>query len=69
MGKVSKGVKCSVVGCEERAVRSIASQRVPSSMKVEVEGRRAYLCEKHYKEFKKLTRTERKVERWRYSTI
>ncbi|MDW8021295.1 MAG: hypothetical protein RMI78_01505 [Nitrososphaerota archaeon] len=69
MGKVSKGAKCSVIGCGERATCSIASQKVPSTMKVEPEGRRAYLCEKHYKEFKKLTRMDRKVERWRYSVI
>ena len=69
MGKVAKGIKCSVVGCEEQAVKSIAAQRIPSSMKVEVSGRRAYLCEKHYKEFKKLTKQERMVERWRYANI
>ncbi|MCD6342141.1 MAG: hypothetical protein J7L83_04775 [Thaumarchaeota archaeon] len=69
MGKISKGAKCSVVGCEEPAVRSIARQRIPSSLKVKSEGRRAYLCEKHYKEFKKLTREERRVERWRYANI
>lgn len=69
MGKVAKGVKCSVPGCGEQAACSIASQRVSSTMKVKLEGRRAYLCEKHYKEFKKLTRMERKVERWRYSIV
>lgn len=69
MGKVDRGIKCSIVGCGERAVRSIASQRIPPAMKVEGEGRRAYLCEKHYKELKKLTRAEQRVERWRHSII
>ncbi|RLG08001.1 MAG: hypothetical protein DRN59_00080 [Thaumarchaeota archaeon] len=69
MGKVSKGVKCSVVGCENRAVKSISAQRIPSSMKVEAMGRRAYLCEKHWKEFKKLTKDERRIERLRYTGL
>ncbi|MCD6235976.1 MAG: hypothetical protein J7J94_03165 [Thaumarchaeota archaeon] len=69
MGKVSKGVKCSVIGCNEPAVKSIAAQRIPSSMKVEASGRRVYLCEKHYKEFKKLTKKERMVEKWRYAGV
>lgn len=66
MGKVSKGVKCSVMGCDEKAVKSVSAQKIPSEMKVEAQGRRAYLCEKHWKEFKKLTRKERKIERMRY---
>ncbi len=69
MGKVSKGVKCSVVGCENRAVKSVSAQRIPSGMKVEAMGRRAYLCEKHWKEFKKLTKDERRIERLRYTGL
>jgi len=41
MGKVSKGVKCSVAGCGEKAVKSISIQRIPSGMKIEGSGRRA----------------------------
>ncbi len=69
MGKVSKGVECSVVGCGGKAVKSVSSQRIPSSMKLKEHGRRAYLCEVHWKQFKKLTKEERKVERMRYSRI
>ncbi len=69
MGKVSKGVKCSVAGCEEKAVKSVSAQRIPSGMKVEAAGRRAYLCEFHWKQFKKLTREERRVERMRYGVV
>ena len=69
MGKVSKGVKCSVAGCEEKAVKSVSVQRIPSSMKVEAAGRRAYLCEVHWKQFKKLTREERRIERMRYGVV
>lgn len=66
MGKVSKGIKCSVAGCAEKAVKSVSSQRIPSSMKIESSGRRAYLCEAHWKQLKKLTREQRKVERMRH---
>lgn len=66
MGKVSKGVKCSVEGCEERAVRSISAQRIPSGMKIKASGRRAYLCELHWKQLKKLTKEQRRVEKLRY---
>jgi len=66
MGRVSKGVKCSVIGCDKPAVRSLSPQRIPSALRVEASGRRAYLCRDHYKEFKKLIREEKLIERWRY---
>lgn len=69
MGKVSKGVRCSVEGCGEPAVRSLSSQRVSRHLKIAESRGRAYLCEKHYKEFKKLSREERRIERWRYAQI
>ena len=69
MGKVSKGVKCSVKGCEEPAVRSISAQKVSHVLRISISRGRAYLCEKHYKEYKKLTREERRIERWRYMQI
>jgi hypothetical protein len=65
MGRVSKGVRCSVAGCGERAVKSVSVQRIPSSMKIEGSGRRAYLCEFHWKMFKKLTREQQKIEKMR----
>jgi len=69
MGRIAKGVKCSVIGCDEQAVKSISAQRIPQSLKVDVTRGRAYLCRKHYKEYKKLTREERRVERWRYAQV
>jgi len=66
LGRVSKGVKCSVVGCGKEAVRSLANKKVSSAgLKVDT-ARRAYLCKDHYKEYKRKTRTERKLEKWRY---
>jgi len=65
MGKVSKGVKCSVVGCGEAAVRSIAPDRVAEAgLNVEA-GRRAYLCRSHYRELKRKLRKTKLIEKWR----
>ncbi len=66
MGKISKGIKCSVAGCEEKAVKSISTQRIPSSMNIKGSSRRAYLCEAHWKQFKKLTREQQKLEKMRH---
>jgi len=57
---------CSVIDCDREAVRSLALDRVEEAgLKVE-SLRRAYLCKKHYKEFKKKTKRERRIQRWRW---
>lgn len=67
MGRVSKGVKCSVSGCSRAAVRSLPAEKVKSAgLNVCSGERRAYLCKEHYKEYKKKTKKEKMVERWRY---
>lgn len=67
LGRVSKGVKCSVSGCSREAVRSLSNARVKSAgLNVSGDERRAYLCKEHYKEYKKKTKKEKMVERWRY---
>ena len=68
MGKVAKGVKCGVIGCDKLAVRSLSNERV-SNAGLKVDGARrgrAYLCKDHYKEFKKETKKEKMLEQWRY---
>lgn len=66
MGKVSKGVKCGVEGCGKEAIRSLPVDKVTGAgMKVQGT-RRTYLCKDHYKEYKKSTKKDRKVERWRF---
>lgn len=69
MGRVAKGVKCSVTGCGSDAIRSIAAEKVtPTGLKVG-DVRRAYLCKEHYKEFKRQTKQERVLEKWRHGTV
>lgn len=57
---------CSINACEREAVRSLAADRVEQAgLKVEGE-KRAYLCKQHYKEFKKRTKKDRKIERLKW---
>ncbi|MEM2321281.1 MAG: hypothetical protein QXS79_05310 [Candidatus Bathyarchaeia archaeon] len=65
MGRVSKGVKCSVEGCGKEAVKSLSIEKAKAyGLKIDV-GRRAYLCKDHYKEYKRASRKDRFVEEWR----
>jgi hypothetical protein len=68
LGRVAKGVKCSVIGCDKEAVRSLSREKV-SAAGLKVEGtRRSYLCKDHYKEYKKETRKDKMLEKWRYKS-
>jgi len=66
LGRVAKGVKCSVVGCDKEAVRSLSNEKVSAAGLKVGTARRAYLCKDHYKEFKKETKKEKLLEKWRY---
>ncbi len=69
MGRIAKGVKCNVMGCGNEAIRSISAEKVMATgLKID-ETRRAYLCKEHYREFKRQTKQERTLEKWRYSTV
>jgi hypothetical protein len=65
LGKVGKGVKCSVSGCGEEAVRSVSTEEATHAGLRVATGGRSYLCKSHYKELKKKTKKDRQVERWR----
>jgi len=66
LGKVERGVKCSVDGCGADAERSLSRDKV-SGLKVVGEGRRVYLCSQHYKAWKKATKKERELDRVRFA--
>lgn len=66
MGKVAKGVKCSVIGCSRDAVRSLPTDRVAAARLKIGEERHTYLCRDHYKDFKKATKKDRMLDRWRH---
>ncbi len=67
MGKVDKGVGCSVVGCRNPAERSLSREDMAGGgLSVGGEGRRVYLCRDHYKGWKKATKKSRSLERSRW---
>ncbi len=68
MGKIGKGTKCSVANCDEEAVRSISGSKAKAAG-LDVEGRRAYLCKAHYKQFKKGNKKDKRIERWRHGVV
>jgi hypothetical protein len=66
LGRVDKGVKCSVTGCGSEAIRSLSADKVKAAGLKVVSERRAYLCKEHYKEFKKKTKKDKQLEKMRY---
>lgn len=68
MGKIAKGIKCSIVGCNDEAVRSLSSEKVSVTGLKVAKSKRVYLCKEHYKEFKKATKKDKMLDKWRYRT-
>jgi thymidine kinase len=67
LGRIDKGVKCSVSGCGREAIRSLSTGKAKSAgLNVSGSEKRAYLCREHYKEFKKKTKKDKTIEKWRY---
>ena len=60
-------MKCSVKNCDKEAVRSLARDKVSSAGLNVNEGRRSYLCREHYKEYKKGSKKDKLLEKWRHS--
>lgn len=59
-------MKCTVSGCGKDAVRSLPAVKVAEAgLKIGSE-RRAYLCKDHYKAYKKATKKDKMLEKWRY---
>jgi hypothetical protein len=67
VGRIEKGVKCNVSGCGKEAVRSLSAAKVKAAGLKVTDDKHAYLCKEHYKEFKKKTKKDKKLEKWRYS--
>jgi hypothetical protein len=68
LGRIDKGVKCSVKNCDKEAVRSLSRDKVSSAGLNVNEGRRSYLCREHYKEYKKGNKKDKLLEKWRHSS-
>lgn len=67
MGRVDKGVSCSVSGCENSAERSMSGSKAAMAPDMGLNSaKRVYLCHEHYKEWKKATKGDRENERARW---
>jgi hypothetical protein len=68
MGRVEKGVKCSVQSCDKTAERSMSGSKASMAMDLVIDSsnKRVYLCREHYKEWKKATKEDRENERARW---
>jgi uncharacterized protein YlaI len=64
LGRIDKGAKCSVCGME--AIRSISADKVKAAGLKVGDDKRAYLCKEHYKEYKKKTKKDKTLDKWRY---
>ena len=56
--------KCSVMGCDSAVHRSMSRKKIEDStdLKLKGEGKRAGLCKEHYRDYKKATKEERKLD-------
>jgi len=56
--------KCQVGSCDQDSERSLSRKKVKGAMEWSLNGEESnvHLCKKHYKEFKKATKEERKLE-------
>jgi hypothetical protein len=67
MGRIEKGVKCNVSGCSRDAVRSISADKVKGAgLSVSTKEKRAFICREHYKEYKKKTKKDKTLDKWRW---
>jgi hypothetical protein len=64
LGRIDKGEKCSVCGGE--ALRSISADKVKAAGMKAGNDNRAFLCKEHYKEFKKKTKKDKTLDKWRH---
>lgn len=64
MARESEGTKtCDVIGCEKPAERGISPKKVKQAgLDIEDVRGKAHLCKDHYKEYKKSSRSDRKLE-------
>jgi hypothetical protein len=57
--------RCQIVGCEEEAARSMSTKKLGEAFDSEMldKGRRrTKLCKKHYRDYKKATKKDRKLD-------
>ncbi len=59
-----KAKTCDVSGCSEESVKTVSAQKArDAGLSVPSDIRKAHLCKKHYKQYKKATKKDRELER------
>ena len=66
VGRIDKGESCSVSGCSNAAERSISADKVKAAGLKIGNDKRAYLCKEHYKEYKKKSKKDKLLDKWRH---
>jgi len=67
LGRIEKGEKCSVSGCGAEAARSLSVDKVKAAgINVSTAEKRVYICKEHYKDYKKKTKKDKTLDKWRY---
>jgi hypothetical protein len=66
VGRIDKGEKCSVNSCSNVAERSISADKVKAAGLKIGNDSRAYLCKEHYKEYKKKSKKDKILDKWRH---
>jgi hypothetical protein len=66
LGRIEKGEKCTVSGCSREAARSLSADKVKAAGLSVGKDKRAYICKEHYKEYKKKTKKDKTLDKWRY---
>jgi len=55
---------CDVKDCEEKKKQSVPAEKAKkkAGLDIETDGTKAYLCKKHWKDYKKATKEERELK-------
>ena len=64
LGRIEKGAKCGV--CGKEAVRSISADKVKAAGLGVCTEKRGFLCKDHYKEYKKKSKKDKMIDKWRH---
>ena len=64
LGRIEKGEKCTV--CGKEAIRSLPVDKVKAAGLNGGNEKRAYLCKDHYKDYKKKTKKDKQLDKWRF---
>jgi hypothetical protein len=68
MGKVDKGIACSVQGCDQIALRSMSGSKAAMAIDLMINSsnKRFYICSQNYKDWNNASKDDGEIERARW---